>query len=77
MLFLKIFKPYSTCRKRVCTGLTDIYSITENIGQNFNCPLRNGGFLTVSSGVPDGAARLKTRSAGWNRAGWELNTLDG
>ena len=25
-------------------------------------------------GVPDGAARLKTRSAGWNRAGWELNT---
>ena len=29
------------------------------------------------TGVPDGAARLKTRSAGWNRAGCELNTLDG
>ena len=29
------------------------------------------------AGVPDGAARLKTRSTGWNRAGWEMNTLDG
>ena len=29
------------------------------------------------SGVPDGAARLKTRSACWNRAGWEVNILDG
>ena len=27
--------------------------------------------MARSSGVPDGAARLKTRSAGWNRAGWE------
>ena len=26
--------------------------------------------------VPDGAARLKHRPVGWNRAGWELNTLD-
>ena len=32
---------------------------------------------SVLPGVPDGAARLKTRSAGWNRAGLELNTLDG
>ena len=31
----------------------------------------------VLAGVPEGAARLKTHSAGWNRAGWELNTLDG
>ena len=29
------------------------------------------------SGVPDRAAQLKPRSAGWDRAGWELNTLDG
>ena len=29
------------------------------------------------SGVPDGATRLNTRSVGWNRTGWELNTLDG
>ena len=28
-------------------------------------------FTSYYSGVPDGAARLKTRSAGWNRAGWE------
>ena len=54
--------------------------------------LRGGGFLlrfffffrgdscnaaSFIPGVPDGAARLKTRSAGWNRAGLELNTLDG
>ena len=25
----------------------------------------------VSTGVPDGAARQKTRSTGWNWAGWE------
>ena len=30
----------------------------------------------VLAGVPDGATRLKTRSAAWIRAGWELNTLD-
>ena len=30
--------------------------------------------FSLLSGVPDRAARLKTRSAGWNRAGWELNT---
>ena len=29
------------------------------------------------SRLPNEAARLKTRSAGWNRAGWELNTLGG
>ena len=29
------------------------------------------------AGVPDGAARLKTRSACWNRAGWEVNIFDG
>ena len=28
------------------------------------------------TGVPDGAVRLKLRSAGWNRAGWELNILE-
>ena len=31
----------------------------------------------LCAGVPDGATRPKTRSAGWSRAGWELNTLDG
>ena len=29
------------------------------------------------TGLPDGSAQLKTRSAAWNRAGWELNTLEG
>ena len=30
-----------------------------------------------STVIPDGVARLKTRSACWNRAGWEINILDG
>ena len=38
--------------------------------------IRLDELFSVVPGVPDGAARLKTRSAGWNRAGWELNTLD-
>ena len=35
-------------------------------------------FFTLKiSGVTDGAARRTSCSVGWNRVGWELNTLDG
>ena len=39
--------------------------------------IRLDELFSVVPGVPDRAARLKTCFAGWNRAGWELNKLDG
>ena len=33
--------------------------------------------MTIRAGVPGGAARLKTRSACCDGAGWEINILDG
>ena len=46
------------------------------IKQSQDCKLTR--FFTLKiSGVTDRAARRTSCSVGWNRAGWELNTLDG
>jgi len=44
--------------------------------QGLRNPVVFDGFVCEVSGVPDRAARQKTRSTGCNYAGWEILALD-
>ena len=72
--------PYATSRRKL--PLTSGATFERKLGLRGRLKGDEGTCATQphkkdTAGVPDGAARLKPRSAGWIRARWELNTLDG